>query len=61
VVADQLEVLTLRIDDGLVVYRPIPEVKDETGGDSLATGGLDEIAVSQRSSLECPQDEEAVH
>jgi hypothetical protein len=40
--------------------RPIFEMKYEPGGDSIAAGGLYQIAVSQRSAVECPQDEEAV-
>jgi hypothetical protein len=52
--------LALRIDGGLVMDRPILEAKDESGGDSIAARRLDQIAVSQRSAVECPQDEEAV-
>jgi hypothetical protein len=59
-IGHQSEALALRIDGGLVMDRPILEMKYEPAGDSIAAGGLYQIAVSQRCSVECPQDQEAM-
>jgi hypothetical protein len=59
-VANQLEALALRIDGGLVMDRPILEMKYQAAGDSIAAGGLYQVAVSQRCSVKCSEDEESV-
>jgi hypothetical protein len=56
----QSETPALGIDDDFVVQRAVPEMKDEPAGNSIAARGLYQIAVSQRCSLNVPEDEEAM-
>jgi hypothetical protein len=60
VVADQPELLALRVDGGLVVERAVLEMKYEAAGHLIAAGSLDQIAVGHPFSVERLQAEEAV-
>jgi hypothetical protein len=61
VIADDAEVLPLRIDHRLVVKRSVSEAEDQARRDAITLDVLNEIAVRERLALKRLQHQESVH